>query len=455
MVSSQSLSYYLRELESVSPQDILEIQEPIDRDFVYMALVRELDKEEFPPVIRCRMRGYNIPVVGNIFASHRRIARLVGFEDESHLNEIWARLTRDLVKPVLVDDGPIHELVSAGGQPDAGVFPWMQYYPTDAGRYLTSSIIVVKDPDTGGHNLSIHRMQYRNGNRFGLFMHCQHLYKYYQQAERQGRPLPVAVVIGAHPAVLLAAATRAAEGVDEYDVAGAILNEPLRLVRGRTVDVEYPAEAEIVLEGYISTTEHEPEGPFGEFTGYSTSHSSNHVFFATAICARKNPLYAVLAPGPSKDHLYMGNVVRRAGVLERMRERIPQVRAIKYPTSGVSFHAYIQMAPCGPGMAKQAITLMMGLDPMLKLVVAVDEDIDIHRDEEIMWALATRCRMGLDMLMILNSSGSSLDPSSLNGTTDKVGIDATMSAEQQQRVIVLRSRPEDTEEACRLISRYR
>jgi len=456
MPENQSLAHYLRQLEQESPHDILDIKEPIERDFLFMALAKELDKEEFPPLLRFHVQGYEMPVVGNIFASLRRIARMIGFEDEeSTLGEAWNQMEQNLIPPVLVESGPIHEVVETGAAIDAGAFPWMQYYPSDAGRYISSGIFVVKDPESGVHNLSFHRMQYKGPNKFGMSMHTrQHLFYHYEQAEKLGEPLPVAVVIGAHPAVMLGAAAKTALEVDEYDVSGAVLGEPLRLVKGKTVDIEYPAEAEIVLEGYISTTEHEPEGPFGEFTGYSTARSTENVFTVTAICRRQQPIYEVIAPGPSKDHLFMGHVVREAGVFQRLKERIPWVKAIAYPTSGVNFHAYIQLEPCPAGVAKQALTLLMGSDHQLKYVVAVDEDIDIRRDDQVMWAIATRCNMTRDMFVIPNSFTISLDPSSIDNTIDKIAIDATMSKEMREEVIILQASPENKQKADELIAKY-
>ena len=137
----------------------------------------------------------------------------------------------------------------------------MQYYCTDAGRYISSAIVAVKDPDNGIHNLSYHRMQFKGGGKFGISMHTrQHLFYYYEKAREAGRDLEVAIIVGCHPAVSLGAVSRPGLDGDEYDIAGSILGEPLRLVQGRTVSVDYPAESEIVMEGYISTKEHEQIG---------------------------------------------------------------------------------------------------------------------------------------------------------------------------------------------------
>ncbi len=437
-MENQSLGYYLANLEKCCPQENLKLPEPIDRDFTFMALVEELDKKDFPPVVSGKIKGYDIPIVSNIFASRKRIANILGLDNPEDISPNWNKIEGNLLKPEIVDNGPVQDVVITGEEIDAGKFPWMQYYKTDAGRYISSGIVVAKDPDTDICNLSFHRMQYKDKNKFGISLHSrQHLFHYYQRAEQMGKGIDVAIIVGAHPAVTLAAAAKPAIEVDEYDIAGSILGEPLRLVQGKTVDVAYPAQAEIVLEGKILPTVREPEGPFGEFTGYSTSRSTENVFIITAICHRKNPIYEIIAPGATKDHLYLARVAREAATLQRLKERIPWVKDIAYPKSGVNFHCYVSLSECPAGVAKQALTLLMGLDHYIKLAVAVDEDIDINQDQDVLWAISTRCQMQKDLFIIPESFIISLDPTSINNTNYKVAIDATMSDEMRKEITIL------------------
>lgn len=456
MAETQSLGFFLDKLEKEKPAEILDIKNPMPRDFIFMAMAKELDKEECPPIIRAKIEGYDMPVLGNVFASRKRIANMLGFEDVSKIPENWSRIEKNLIRPQIVEEGAIHTVVQTGEQIDCGQMPLMQYYPTDAGRYVSSGIVVVKDPETGVHNLSIHRMQYKGPNRFGISLHSRrHLYHHYQRAVKAGKPLEIAVIIGAHPSVYLAAVSKPALEVDEYEVAGSVLNEPLQLVHGKTVDVYYPAEAEIVLEGMIPIDEFEDEGPFGEFTGYSTSRSTRNIFQVTAVCQRKNPYYEIIVPGSAKDHLFLAGVVRETFVYQRLRESIPWVKAVAYTTSGVNFHCYVQMEPCPEGAAKQALSMLLGLDYQVKLAVAVDEDVDITRDEEVLWAIATRCRMREDMFLVPNSFIISLDPTSKDNTNDKICIDATMSKEMRDEVIVLKTTPEHKKAAEEFIEAAR
>lgn len=174
MAENQSLGFFLNKLEKERPEEVLDIHDPMPRDFVFMAMAKELDKEEFPPIIRAKIEGYDMPVLGNVFASRKRIANMLGFEDESKIAENWAHIEKNLIAPKIVKDGPIHDVVLTEDKIDCGALPLMQYYPTDAGRYISSGIVVVKDPETGVHNLSIHRMQYKGPNRFGMLTFYNH-----------------------------------------------------------------------------------------------------------------------------------------------------------------------------------------------------------------------------------------------------------------------------------------
>jgi len=312
---------------------------------------------------------------------------------------------------------------------DVQGLPIMRHFETDAGRYVTAGVVVAKDPVTGIRNLSFHRLQIKTNNKMGISLHSrQHLWNYLEAAQEKNLPLEIAVIIGVHPLVILAASAKTSIEVDEYDIAGALLNEPLELVKGKTVDIEYPANAESVLEGKISPNIFEDEGPFGEYTGYSTSRSTRNVFEITAICHRQDPYYVSIVAGPSADHLNLMRVAKEALVWERLKERIPTACGIYYPKSGVNFHCIVKMAPGATGAVRQALMLIFGLDPYLKLVIAVDEDIDITDGAAVMWALSTRMQGDHDIFIVPKVFTNRLDPSSSGGMGAKVGIDATTSS---------------------------
>jgi UbiD family decarboxylase len=368
-------------------------------------------------------------------------------------NAAWLKAEANPIPPRIVPAGPVQEVVFAGSEVDAGRLPISRHFTQDAGRYISSGILVCKDPDTGVRNLSYQRMQLKARDRFGVSLHSRgHIWEHLSRSEARGRNLEVAVVIGAHPAVYLAAGAKVAMEVDEYDLAGALLGQPVDLVRCRTIDVEVPAEAEIVLEGEILANVHEPEGPFGEYTGYSTSRSTQNVFMVKAITRRQKPIYLDLIPGYSTEHLLLARVAKEAHVFERLREMVPTLKAINYPKSGTHFHAYLSLKKTAEGQARHALVLLFGLDPYVKFAVAVDEDIDVFNESEVFWALATRFQADTDMFTVPKVFCNRLDPSSVDGMSAKLGLDATAPLQWDVERTTLP--PEALEAARKLIARH-
>jgi UbiD family decarboxylase len=189
--------------------------------------------------------------------------------------------------------------------------------------------------------------------------------------------------------------------------------------------VEVPANAEIVLEGELLANVHEDEGPFGEYTGYSTYRSTRNVFVVKAITRRAKPIFLDIIPGYSNEHLLLGRVAKEAHVFERLKEVLPTLKALNYPHSGTHFHAYMSFQKTAEGQARHALMLLFGLDSYIKLAVAVDEDIDVYSEEEVLWALATRFQADSDMFVVPKVFCNRLDPSSVDGMSAKLGIDAT------------------------------
>jgi UbiD family decarboxylase len=420
---SPSLRSFLAEL---SDDDVLRISEPMELDYLPTALILELEKRRRTPVVIIeRPIGFDTPVVANLFASRERIAAMVGVAPGG-FNDAWVRALANLIPPVVVDSGPAQEVVAQGNALDAGALPISRHFEKDAGRYIGSGILVCKDPDTGVRNLSYQRLQLKGPNRFGASLHSRgHIWDYLQRCAARGRPLEVAVVIGVHPAINLAAGAKVAMEVDEFDVAGALLGRPVELVKCKTIDAEVPAQAEYVLEGEILADVHEDEGPYGEYTGYSTDRSTRNVFVVKAITSRRKPIFHDIIPGYSAEHLLLGRSAKEAHVHMRLKEMVPNLKALNFPKSGTHFHAYMSMKKTAEGQARHALMLLLGLDPYLKLVVAVDEDVDVFDEEEVLWALATRFQADSDMFMVPQVFCNRLDPSSRDGMSAKLALDAT------------------------------
>jgi UbiD family decarboxylase len=233
-----------------------------------------------------------------------------------------------------------------------------------------------------------------------------------------------------HPAYLLGATSRVPIEVDETAIVGAILGHPLQQVHCKTVALDVPADAEMILEGAIEAGAREPEGPFGEYTRHSSGRSTNHVFTLRAITTRARPVFLDICPGGSREHLNLGQVPAEAGLLEKLRETLPNVKAVFTPYSGTIYHCYVSIEKRRPSDGRQAALLVLGLDPYVKLVVVVDDDIDITNEPEVLWAMATRMQAGEDAIIVDDMTCNLLDPSSSKGgTSSKLAIDATRPQE--------------------------
>ncbi len=441
-------------LDSLPEEDVLRIDEPTALDYVPTALVLELEKrQQFPVVTIEKPLGFDMPVVANLFGSRERIARIAGATSAAGFNDAWLRAQSRRQAPVVVDAGPVQELIFHAGDFDAGDLPISRHFDQDAGRYIGSGILVCKDPDSGTRNLSYQRLQLKGPDRFGASLHSRgHIWEHLLRSAELNRNLEVAVVLGAPPAVHVAAAARAAKEVDEYDIACGLLGYPLELVRCQTIDVEVPANAEIVLEGELLAHTHEDEGPYGEYTGYATSRSTRNVFVVKAITRRRNPIFLDVIPGYSAEHLLLGRSAKEAHVFQRLKEAVPNVRALNYPRSGTHFHAYLSLKKTAEGQARHALMLLLGLDNYIKLAVAVDEDVDVFNEEEVLWALATRFQADTDMFMVPKVFCNRLDPSSVDGMSAKLGLDAT--APLQWDVERTSVKQEAVTEARRLLQQY-
>jgi 4-hydroxy-3-polyprenylbenzoate decarboxylase len=214
--------------------------------------------------------------------------------------------------------------------------------------------------------------------------------------------------------------------VDERHVAGGLFGAPLEVVRTPRYGIAVPAHAEIVLEGVIDPSARVEEGPFGEFTGYSSDRSTNNLLHVETVMRRRDAWLVDVVGGNSAEHLNLGRIPRESEMVEKLRERFPGVTAVHYPSSGTHFHAYVALRQSRPGEARQVMLGLLGWDPYLKTVVAVDEDVDITRDEEVLWAIATHLQPHLDVVVVDGLPGSALDPSASGvGTTSRMGLDAT------------------------------
>ena len=426
-MTGQGLQDFLRGYEAAHPADVYTVDRPVSLDQDITAVVWELAERGHHPLLRFRrVAGADREVVTNLFASRARIGRMLGAQP-GELHDRYQRLAAGAMPVAELDDGPITDRVDAGDRVDLRSLPLLTHFATDLGPYITSGIVVAEDAGGGHGNLSYHRSVVASPTSLGTSLHSRgDLWRLLQDAAASGKRLPVAMVIGAHPLFMLAASARVAFGVDEREIAGGLLGEPLEVVRTPTHGLRVPAAAEVVIEGDIDPAVEEDEGPFGEFSGYSSDRSTRNRIEVCTVMQRKDAVWLDVVGGNSHEHLNLGRVPREAEMTAKLKDRFGSVAAVHYPRSGTHFHCYVAVDQRRPGEARQVLLGLLGWDPYLKTAVAVDPDVDITNDSEVLWALATHFQPDRDMIVIDGLPGSALDPSAGKlGTTSRLALDAT------------------------------
>lgn len=434
---AKDLRYYLQRLEKELPQELLRVSKrEVDPAWEISALVRHLEGENrFPAVIIEKVKGSATPVLTNLFASRKRLALALETE-ERLLSHQYRQREASCVKPLIVKTGPVKEKISLGEQVNLRSLPIVTHCEKDAGPYITAGVTMMKDPDTGISNAGIYRIMYQGPRRLGISMdegsHADHIFR---KMEEQGKDLEVVVVLGHHPAFYMGAVAPMALDVDEMELAGGLLAEPLELVPAETVDLLVPAWAEVIIEGKVLAGVREPEAPFGEFTWYYGKKKESPVLEVSALTCRADAIFLDIH-SPSVDHLMVQIPAREAALFRRVREVVPSVTRVTIPEQGCFFLSYLQMKKEYDGQARVALLAALS-SPLSKIAVAVDEDINVLDTKEVLWAIATRTQPDRSIILMPESFVCRLDPSGYSSSgrnikgclNTKLGIDATWPLE--------------------------
>jgi 2,5-furandicarboxylate decarboxylase 1 len=364
-----------------------------------------------------------IPVVANLFVDRNWIADSLRVP-VAELLSTFQNAVRHPLPWVEVAAAPaqevVHEKVDLLKQ-----LPIPKHNEHDSGPYITAALLIARNPKTGIQNVSIHRCQVSGPDRIGVLLLPRHTLHYFRMAEEAGEGLEIALVIGVHPACLLASQAIAALDSDEMEIAGALLGRPVEMVKCRTNRVRVPAHAEIVIEGRILPKVREPEGPFGEFPQYYGPRADREVIQVDAITHRKNPIFHTIVGG-STEHLLIGGIPREATLLNHLQRSFPSVRDVRLTRGGTCrYHLAIKIDKKSQGEPKNIIMGAFAGHYDIKQAVVVDMDVNIDDEREIEWAVATRFQADRDLVVVSGAQGSRLDPSSDDGISAKMGIDAT------------------------------
>ena len=415
------LRSFVNEVCEENPNEYLEITKPLDVKLEIAKKMRELDGG--PIVVFKKPKGYTIPIISNIFSKRKRFLSLFRV---NNMKDAYVKLLNAISRPVKISiktDAPFMEVC----EDDISSLPILKHYKEDGGPYMTTSIVIARDYELDVMNASVHRIQVLNKKKLVIRIVPRHLYHMYRKAQDRGRDLEVAIVIGCHPLNMLAASSSPPYGVFELDVASTISNNKLKgceLENGLIV----PRESEIVILGKIKRGEFHKEGPFVDITGTYDIIRQQPVLEVDKVLRRENALYQALLPAGEEHRLLMG-FYRECLIWEYVRRVVPEVKAVRLSRGGCGWlHCFISIKKEYEGDAKNAILAAFAAHPSLKLVVVVDEDIDVENIEEVEWAIATRFQPSEDLVIIDRVRGSSLDPSADQQSllTSKIGIDATI-----------------------------
>jgi 4-hydroxy-3-polyprenylbenzoate decarboxylase len=410
---------------------------------------RAMYAQGHPAVLFENVQDSSMPILGNAFGTMERLHIALDSRDFTEIGARIVQLTKFKMPsgalnklkmlpklseiadygPKHVDSGPVTEIVKTD-KASFDSLPILKSFIGDAGKFITFGLTITKHPESSVPNIGVYRMQVIDERR--AIMHWQ-IHKrgaeHYQIMKKSNKRIEVAVVIGADPATIFSAVAPVPEGLDKFLFSGITRKKGIKLVKCSTVDLEVPANAEIVLEGYVTPDDTHIEGPFGDHTGYYTPAEPFPTFTLTALMQRQDPIYLTTVVGkPVLEDAYIGKVIERS-FLPLIQMLQPEVVDISMPPEcWFQGLAVVSVKKRYPGQAKKVMMGLWGMGQLslTKMFVVVDPDIDVHNIREVLWAVTTRADPKRDTVIIDNTPTDTLDPASpLPNLGSKIGIDAT------------------------------
>ncbi len=406
---------------------LVRVKSSVDPKFVLAGIAKKFEGGK--AVLFEKVKGHRHPVLVGLYWNRDMMSQF--FECSSQelpflLSDEIRAWRKNPIEPVIVKRGLANEVIEK--EVDLNSLPIPHHAVGDGGAYLTSSVVIAKDPDTGVRNLSIHRMMRSGKKRFTMLLEeLGHVMDYYKRAAAKGKPLEITVNNGVDAAVNMAAASPASAApmeMDELGIASQIRGEPVQLIESQTIDVEGIANAQYVIEGRIHPSKRAPEGPYAEVTGYYASREDRWVFEPTKITRRRKPIFHTLLSGQEVYNAFA--VIAEAGIFEKVNSLVPEVTAVHLSNGSIPYHLVVQIDKKVEGIQSNAIMASFISLAFLKMVTLVDTDVDIFNMADVEWAVATRCRMEKDLHLFHDGIGHRLNPSVDNDKWTRIGIDATV-----------------------------
>ena len=410
----KDLRTYMQDLAEKRPQDIAIVEREVDWRYEACAIVEKFEREnKFPLVFFKNIKDSKIPLIINLGASYERLALALGSPSVPEMVKDLASMERNPlpVKEISAKDAPVKEVVLKGQDADLDLLPVLTHNEMDAGRYIDAAAMICKQRGTNAVNVGIYRHQKQGKRQLGLMINPANHGNYIRaEYEDHNEPMEVALAIGHHPALNMAAVSKQAGVGRELEVTGAFLGEPLEVVKGETVSLMVPARCEIVIEGIVPPKKRQHEGPFGEWPHYYYKEGEQPFIEVTAITMRRSPIYQSIHSAHF-EHNFIGAAPRLGSLFRRIQEAVPSLTGVNMPISGAArAHCYISVKKRAEGEPKQAALAAFVTDPNIKLVIVVDDDIDVFNETQVLWALAMRFQADRDLVIIPNIIGSHLNP---------------------------------------------
>jgi 2,5-furandicarboxylate decarboxylase 1 len=420
----KDLRTFLAELRAERPGDVLSVAREVDPELELTGVVAKFEERgQYPVLVFRKVKGSDFPVVINVGASNERLALSLGATVHTMVPEFSRRFGAPVPTHLVEGPAPCQDVVLVDDEVDLGRLPLTVHNELDAGRYIGSGVAIVRDPELGLLNAGIYRHQVQGPRQLGFFTNpAFHGDLIRRKYESLGQNMPVAIAIGHHPALLMAAASRPPGVGSELEIAGSLMGESLGMTPGVTVDLPVPALAEVVIEGYVPPHERREEGPFGEWPRYYTGVGEKPFVVVTAITMRRDAIFQdIFAAHP--EHNVIGALPRMGSLYGRIKEAVPNLVAVNLPMSGGGVATcYLSIDKQAEGEAKMAAFAAFAVHASIKHVYVVDSDIDVFNEADVLWAMATRFEAHSDLSVVTNALGSWLLPTAYDLEGRRGGI---------------------------------
>ncbi|MGI0009280.1 MAG: menaquinone biosynthesis decarboxylase [Nitrosopumilaceae archaeon] len=448
----EDLGEFIEKLEKSG--ELRRVKTQVDADLEIAEILRRVMYANGPAILFENVKNHSMPVLGNAFGSMKRLEIGLETDDFTQIGQRIVDMTKmDIpsglfdkirklpelskmtdIAPKLQKSGPVTEIFEDA--PSFERIPILKTWHKDAGRFITFGLVATRHPETDIRNLGVYRMQILDKTH--ALMHWQKHKRgahHYDIKKDKGDKTEVAIVIGGDPATVFSAVAPVPEGLDKYLFAGIVRKTGIKTVKCKTVDLEVPANAELVLEGYVDPSDIRMEGPFGDHTGYYTPPEPYPTFTLTGIMKREKPTYLTTIVGkPILEDAFIGKVVELS-FLPLIKMFQPEVVDFSMPASGwFQGIAIISIKKRYPGQAKKVMMGLWGLGQLAltKIFIVVDEDVNVHDINDVIWAVTTRSDAAHDITIINNTPTDTLDPASpLLNLGSKLGIDATQKTKEE------------------------